>query len=163
MTNRVVMSAADGVKVSKPGVNVLTASDEDLVFNSAWSAFAIHSTGSQSVSWPTSISGSYSQNIPYGETFPSPPIVQIETNVTGNWTIMPAIGGALASMGRNVRIYRSPGGWVFTAFWRFTVVATNTRLELRGSYNDGRSTSIDPDSFPPPNFNLRYTVFTYPF
>lgn len=165
MANRVVMDA-DGIKISKPGENVLTAPNDRLNFTSDWSAFSILLTGTQNISWPTSsVTGSVSYNIPYGVTLPTPPVCQAEVDLGFGWTIMPSTGGSFASIGRNVRVYNNVGGgpiWNRTAFWRFSVVATPSRLEIRGNF-DGSGVNLIDTNFFPANFPLRYTVFRYNF
>ena len=69
-TNRVLLgSGADdfyGLKVSKSGVDVYGASDDQLVFNSEQNVFKIVSTGSTSITLPASPNDSYSVTVAHG-------------------------------------------------------------------------------------------------
>lgn len=62
MTNRVALGAIGGgnygLKISKPGVDVLSAADKDLSFSSLWPAHSlIHQTGTMTVTTsPTTVS-----------------------------------------------------------------------------------------------------------
>lgn len=49
MTNRIVIQAS-GMKISKPGVNVLTAGQEDLIFDTDHQGLGVYQTGTVSIS-----------------------------------------------------------------------------------------------------------------
>lgn len=66
MVNRVLLNA-NGMKVSAPGNNVLTAPEAQLLFNSQWSALDVLMRGSFSPGDDTTTT------INYGKTFPSRP------------------------------------------------------------------------------------------
>lgn len=76
MANRVSLDA-DGLKISAPGVNVPTASAANTWFNSAWGSLGLHSTGTVAFNWHASSSteGTFTQNVNFGKTFASAPLV----------------------------------------------------------------------------------------
>lgn len=83
MANRAVLNV-NGLKVSKPGVNVLTAGINDLLFSDNWSALSKHMSGS------LSISSGGNKFVNFGKTFAQVPLVMWEWNGYGDqW-----IGGA---------------------------------------------------------------------
>lgn len=68
MSNRILLDNG-GLKISKPGIDVLTATDDELVFNSDWSQLAIYMRGTLTVP------DNGSTTISYGKTFVNMPLV----------------------------------------------------------------------------------------
>lgn len=68
MANRVVLTLG-GLKVSKPGINVLTAADTDLIFSSDFNQGSLFSRGS------VTFSSSSIQSVNYGKTFVNMPMI----------------------------------------------------------------------------------------
>lgn len=76
MTGRVLLNGS-GLKVSKPGIDVLTASPGGLQFSSDWSAFGQFTSGSYGVGWSvlSGEKGRHDGSISFGKTFPTKPAV----------------------------------------------------------------------------------------
>lgn len=69
MVNRLVLDI-NGMRVSKPGINVLTATgDDNFLFHSDWPSAGIHMKGT------TSINGVGTVSINYGKTYTKSPLV----------------------------------------------------------------------------------------
>lgn len=76
MSNRVLLNS-DGLKISQSGVDVLSASDGQLVFNSNWSQLAIYMRGTLTVPDNGNVT------INYGRTFVNMPLVcLLRTDIT---------------------------------------------------------------------------------
>ena len=71
MTNRVLLNSS-GLKISKPGVNVIGASIADLNFNSDYSQMGLYRQGTYNWNWSTTPNPLL---INLGKTFPTPPLV----------------------------------------------------------------------------------------
>lgn len=72
MANRVVLSQ-NGLKVSKPGFNALTAGALGLQFSSDWSAMGVYQTGTHVVNSWSGNSATDIRTITFNKTFASPP------------------------------------------------------------------------------------------
>ena len=68
MANRVLLQPT-GMKVSRPGVDVLTAGDADLLFSSDASQTPVHMKGT------VTFSSSSIQSVNYGKTFANMPMI----------------------------------------------------------------------------------------
>lgn len=68
MANRVLLQPT-GMKVSRPGVDVLTAGDADLLFSSDASQTPVHMKGT------VTFSSSSIQSVNYGKTFSNMPMI----------------------------------------------------------------------------------------
>lgn len=90
-----------GMKVSKPGLDVYDASNDELIFNSNQNVFKIVKTGSSSIDATSATAGStVTSTIPHGLSFI--PIPWVFWNQTGNnyealptWSSYSASGGSV--------------------------------------------------------------------
>ncbi|UVK46812.1 hypothetical protein BPNPMPFG_002522 [Mesorhizobium sp. AR07] len=73
MANRVLLTAG-ALKVSKPGFNVMTAADADLIFSSDFSQGSLFSRGSLTFSSNTV------KTVNYGKTFVNMPMIMFNVN-----------------------------------------------------------------------------------
>lgn len=73
MVNRFVISPTNGVRLSRPGYDVLTCADENLLISDKGSAFNVYMMGSVSV--PGYTNSSTFTTINYGTSFSSLPLV----------------------------------------------------------------------------------------
>ncbi|MER8983983.1 hypothetical protein [Mesorhizobium sp. M0843] len=74
MANR-IMITADEVTISKPGVDVTTATGSDLLFDSRWGNGKVWSKGEVILA-----GGSGWKSIPYGRTFTTRPMIVFKWN-----------------------------------------------------------------------------------
>lgn len=76
MANRVLINAS-GLKVSKPGQNVLTAPAAQLQFSSDWSAMGVYRRGTHTINWSLGSGDDrrHAATIALGKTFASVPYV----------------------------------------------------------------------------------------
>ena len=149
MTQR-VLSNSQGLRVSQPGVSVLSASLGQLQFNSDWSALALHQSGDIALAWTTSNELGWSINfIPFGKTFASPPSVWF-FQVEGSGALVP-IGSAF---GFKLHLQDTSLSNQPRDFYVNASVGT-TGIDLRGSYNKQTS------GWPQPQMTIRYFVFEY--
>lgn len=152
MANRVVLDQ-QGLKVSRPGVNVLTASDQQLLFTSDHSCFGVVERGDHAVIWnATGSSGSYNQFVSFSNPFASVPIMKFDL-VQGASTRTMDLGRQVY-MSRNVRQVIS-GGFGSLAYYDFWTEVSTTGVRFRGTYTRNSSAYIIP------NFTVRWTAFSY--
>jgi len=75
MVARVLLNSS-GLKVSKPGIDVLSAGFSNLQFSSDWSAMTIVQRGVHSPAWSVSgLYGTYNSSIAFVKTFSTVPFV----------------------------------------------------------------------------------------
>jgi hypothetical protein len=72
MTNRILLNSS-GLKISKSGVNVLTAGNADLLFTSDYSHLAFYATGTFTIAAGDSHLTVPYDRVTFGKTFASPP------------------------------------------------------------------------------------------
>ncbi len=147
-------AGAVGLWVSKPGHNVLTASDSNLLFNSNYAAFGYVMQGTHTVNWPGGDSGSFTTPIMFGRNFGTPPIVLFEHLVGGVWRSFDR--GMHFSYSKGVSIYASNGFYLNRARYSVSTDILPDRINVDASYNRATRSWV---VFPPLTF--RYTVFTY--
>lgn len=82
MTNRIVLSVTDGLKISKPGINVLTAADKDLSFSSAASSFPVEEV----IQFRVAATWGDVQTATFSQAYSSAPLVSVYTHGTTNPT-----------------------------------------------------------------------------
>lgn len=104
MANRVLMNAS-GLKVSKPGVNVLTASPLQLIFNSEWGGMGVVQSGTWNVAWPGGTTKQVSNRVALTKTFSSPPFCAFFMNIPG-----PALAPLGYGNGFGAAVYDGGGG-----------------------------------------------------
>lgn len=80
MANRVVIDPGI-MKISKPGVNVLTAVDDDLLFNADWAGFRVLTRGSFTLP-----AGPQTDSAFYGKTFDTIPLLYIRLT-SGSYSV----------------------------------------------------------------------------
>lgn len=123
MANRVVLSST-GLKVSKPGFNVLTAGDKDLTFNSDWGSFPTFAKMN------INITAGVLHTVNYGKTFANNPILV--------WSILHGMSTTLPE-----RVQRVGTGQHYLPYdgindpWRFALTVYNNRFTYNaagGSY-----------------------------
>lgn len=73
MTNRIVLAVADGLKVSKPGTNVLTAGVKDLWFSSGSQSFPLV----EKISFHMTGAWGNEQTAYFSRTYPARPTVSV--------------------------------------------------------------------------------------
>lgn len=101
MANRVLLNSS-GLKVSRAGVNVLTASNLQLLFDSNWSQI----TPFIRSQW--SIPGNSNQFFAFGRSFVNLPMVVISGP--------PVLGGRVQFI-NSFQLWQGTFNWVETAFW----------------------------------------------
>lgn len=94
MAGRVLLNSA-GLKVSKPGVEVLATGPGGLQFSSDWSAFGLYTAGSHVLGWsvPQTNAGRHDSFIPFGKTFQTPPAVWFYRHASSGRTPVGNAGG----------------------------------------------------------------------
>jgi hypothetical protein len=145
MTNRVLLDSS-GLKVSKPGVNVLTASASQLNFNSEWSQVGLYRRGTYTIDWPISASGIF---INLGKTFTTPPIVIFEIK---DGSVYRTIGGP---SGFYYQVLS--GGGDGTGYHWLLARVTTTQIRIDGNWNK-YGVSGEPE---PPHYVIRYSICEY--
>jgi hypothetical protein len=144
MVNRVLLNTS-GLKVSKPGADVLSAGPGDLLFSSDWSALGLFTQGSISASWSTNLeTGWWVQSVPFGKTFATPPAVFFEIDVGGN--VMVPMGD---TSGFIVAFQGNPAD---RFMWVATQVTTTGINFIARYFKDG---------WAQPALTVRYTVLFY--
>lgn len=78
MVNRILLNSS-GLKISNPGVDVITAQPASLLFSSDWSALTVAQQGTYILnSWSGGAnSAEHTGFIPFNRTYPSPPMVLV--------------------------------------------------------------------------------------
>lgn len=148
MTGRVLLNAS-GLKVSKPGFNVLGAGADGLQFSSDWSAFGLYMSGGYNVSWSEVASnvGRHDGFISFGRTFVTPPVV---------WFYKYASSG-VAPLGNSggFSIYAQQGSNPDDRKYGVTAQVGTTGITVTGFY---RKTT---NGTPQPSIGFNYYVFEY--
>lgn len=148
MTRRVLLNSA-GLRVSQPGVDVLSAGYNQLQFTSDFSALSLFTQGSHSISWSSGgNSADHVAFIPFGKTFASPPLVWFFQDA-GSYFI--PLGNAYG-LAYNIRDTSLPGQP--RDFYVSATVLTNG-IDLRAYYNKQTA------GWPQPNMTIAYYVFEY--
>jgi hypothetical protein len=149
MANRVLLNAL-GLRVTKPGANVLTAGNADLLFSSDWSQVGHHLSGSKTISW-TPVPGSpqqatWSDSVGFGKTFASVPLVVFTLDF--GTTKRLAVGDT--------------SGFTFSiqdsGFTRFVMIAahvTTTGIDFWARYNK------QTNDWTQPNGAVRYSIMSF--
>jgi hypothetical protein len=143
MTNRVLLNAS-GLKVSKPGVNVLTAPTSGLQFSSDWSALGFYRSAEIDCNWnrPEYL------NFSLGKTFSTPPMVQFHRVISSSQTeLMSALNGFYWAFENN---YEDLDGNMVYNYHRVEATVTTTQIRIKS----GRAGTN-------PTFRLRYTILDY--
>lgn len=116
MANRILLDKS-GLRVSKPGVNVLTAEQRDLIFDSSWSQITPYMKGTVPLS-----TGSSGVTVLFGKTFTNRPLCILRPTSTNyqyinDWFLLGGDGGGNWMMTQRARllsdrliIYRHAGG-----------------------------------------------------
>lgn len=149
MVQRVLLNAT-GLKVSKPGVNVLSASAQNLQFSSDFSQLAHFQTGELDCNWSELPFRTYS----FAKVFPSPPLVCLQkvNTATDVWD-----AGSCGSLDWFVRReWTDLNGDYQEAEHSVNVYVTASAIMIQSI-----NFSTRPDQYTPPLFRLRYTVMDY--
>lgn len=153
MSRRVVLDAS-GLKIAKPGFNADTTGPGNLNFSSDWSAFGVVDQDTFTFSFPSS-NGSTTENIPLGQTFPSPPFVIFEHIVNGQYRRATPNRFLFE---RRARIFVQQGGsWLYanTASYSIQLTVTTSAIVVSANWNRANRPLTIPD------FTFRWTLFTY--
>jgi hypothetical protein len=143
MTNRVVLDE-NGLRISKPGVNVLKAGTSGLQFSSDWSALAFYRRGEIDCNWNEP---GY-RNFALGKTFPKPPMVQFHRVISASEVeLMSAMNSFFWAYEDNYQDLN--GNTVYNNHYVSTIVTT-TQIRILSSRQGNN-----------PTFRLRYTIFDY--
>lgn len=148
MVRRVLLNSS-GLKVSVPGVDVLSAGYNQLQFTSDFSALSLFTQGYHALSW--SSGGNVADSvafIPFGKTFASPPIVWF-FQYTGSYLI--PLGNAYG-VAYSVQDGSLPGQP--RNFYVNCTVLTNG-IDIRAFYNKQTA------GWPQPQMTIYYAVFEY--
>lgn len=152
MANRVALDD-QGLRISKPGIDVLTASDQQLLFTSKYSCFGVAERGDHAVVWnATGNSGSYNQFVGFQSPFASIPIMKFDLVQGASIRTMDL--GRQVYMSRNVRQVIS-GGYGSLAYYDFWTEVSTTGIRFRGTYTRNSGAYVIP------NFTVRWTAFSY--
>ena len=151
MANRVLLNSS-ALKVSQAGVNVLTATDAQLLFSADWAAMGIVQSGTYTVgtgSWSGSAdTRSHSGTISLSKTYPSPPLCAFYISTGG--VMVPVGFGSGAYFG-----WRRPQGANFDrVLGHFQV--TTTQIEVEAMFTKQYTPSLAV-----PSFSINYFVFDY--
>lgn len=143
MRNRVVLDE-NGLRVSKPGVNVLNAGPAGLQFSSDWSALAFYRRDEIDCNWS---SPDY-RNFSLGKTFAKVPMVQFHEVISSSEVeLLSAMNGFYWHYENNYQdlegrmVYNQHSVWA---------IVTTTQIRVFSSRQGDN-----------PNFRLRYTIFDY--
>ena len=148
MTNRVLMNSGV-LKVSKPGVNVITAGPQDLAFSSDFSMFGFYRQGTLSYNWSGGNLGEYSNNVPLGKTFATPPLVFFQLSLgDGRYATL----GNTSGFSFEKENYASE----FPCYMACWAVVTTTHIQFRGRYN-----RPDEEDHLSRSFSVRYSIYEY--
>lgn len=152
MANRVLLDA-DGLKVSPPGRNVLTADDVDLLFTSDWPILGVTEEGTHTVSWASSgNSGSYNQNVYFDRPFSSPPATQMLLTIGGNSRAV--VSSAIISISRDVRqVISGVSGSI--AYYQLRAIVYANRIRFVGEW------SRNSGNYNIPNLTIAWKAFAY--
>lgn len=123
MSNRVLLNTS-GLKVSRPGVNVLTAGNADLNFNSDWSGVNLLISGQ------VRVENGGTQIIYFGKTFDQPPVCRIPYLQDGfGWWFYLTFGAANLNLASVAQIYTNrlefrntsgSGYWAGYFIWNYS-------------------------------------------
>lgn len=151
MANRILLNN-NALRVSQPGVNVLSATPAQLLFSSDWSAMGIVASGTYSIgtgSWSgSSNTRTHNGTINLPKTFPSPPAVAFYL-VTGGVLVPVGFGSGCffgwvrnGSSGQNRALAHAQ--------------VTNSQIEIRAMFDKQYTPGLVV-----PSFDIRYFVFDY--
>ena len=146
MTGRVLLDNS-GLKVSKPGVDVLTTGPGGLQFSSDWSAFGEYMSGSYSVGW-TALAGEKGRHdgfISFGKTFATKPAVWFYLQTNG----VP-VGNAAG-----FTLYGSDGSGTPPRTFGVIAQVGTAGITVTGYYDKKTS------GWPAPSVSFNYRVFEY--
>lgn len=125
MANRVALDA-NGLRVSRPGFNVLTTGDANLIFNSNWSQLSLLARG-------TVVTSGNSGSILYGKTYVNVPLLIFHLNY-----VDPSLGQRSVQYYNNFAIYTL--GQIDFSERLFTVIAANDRFNWQRALAWGTQT-----------------------
>lgn len=149
MVNRVLLNSS-GLKVSKPGTDVLTATPAGLQFSSDWAALGRYTSGSLGVSFSDvgGERGRYDGFISFGKTFPTTPLV---------WFYLNSPSGGLSPMGNasGFTLFGSDGSVSPPRTFGVVAVVGTTGITVTGYYDKRTS------GWPVPSVSFTYHVFEY--
>lgn len=148
MANRVLLNASN-LRVSKPGWDVATAPKSQLQFSSDFSALALFTQGAFGLPW--NVAGNIGRCaffVPFGKTFPSPPIVLFYMNKGAFWVPV----GSFYGLCYNVVDGSLPGQ---TRSFIIVAQVTTSGIQVNAFYNKQTS------GWPQPNPSLYYYVLEY--
>lgn len=150
MVNRVLLNA-NALRVSKAGVDVLSAGLGSLQFNSDWSALGLLTTGTVSDSWSAigSYAGTSVTTVNFGRTFATPPLVFFEIDAGGGAFI--PIGDA-AGFSFHLQENSIPST---PRYFYIVAQVTTTGIDFKARYDKVNG------SWTTPHFTVRYTVMYY--
>lgn len=136
MTERVLLNT-HGLRVSKPGISVLSASPADLLFDSDWAQLGQYSHQELDCNWT---SGPTVREFPWGKAFPTPPIV-FAWYLRSDGLVIPLPPGG------NFGITAGVSGGNYREVF---AESTPTVLRIKGGWSGA-----------PPAIRIRYTVMDY--
>lgn len=149
MIRRVLLNSS-GLRVSKPGNDVVSAGPGALQFSSDFSQMTLQASGEIDCNWNSNTYQGYG----FGKTYPTPPLVHMQQVISGSEM------GELSATGF---FY-----WEWRYNWTDLGGASNTAYHIVNTYVTTSAMMIQslnfsskPSQVTPPNFRLRYTVLDY--
>lgn len=149
MSNRVLLNSS-GLKVSKPGVDVLTAGSTGLQFSSDWSGMPIAERGTVTLNWTTlsSTEATSARTITLAKTYSSVPYTLFF------WIIAGVRVGIGMGDGFIYQLDRNEGGGAYNSRFGIYARVYTTKIEFLAAYRKKTSGVVTPDAP-----QLEYIVF----
>ena len=149
MTRRVLLNSS-GLKVSKPGVDVVTTGPGGLQFSSDFSQMTLQTSGEIDCNWNSNSYSAYG----FGKTYATPPLVHMQQVISASEM------GELSATGFFYWEWRynwtDLGGASHTAYHVVNTYVTASAIMIQSLYHSTR-----PSQVTAPPFRLRYTVLDY--
>lgn len=157
MVQRVLLNQS-GLKVSKPGVNVLTAGPGQLNFSSDWAGMDVYTRGDVSFNWQIRGDGKIG-DVPMftrmlGKTFPTIPFVLFYWDAGGGY--VPAGYGHGFALSKKLNDGGGTTGQV-NSTWAAVGLVHTDRIDFAGDFIKRVA------SMPTPVVNIHYVVFDHNF
>lgn len=144
MVRRVLINSS-GMKVSKPGIDVIGASLLNLNFNSDWSALGLVQSGTYTPAWSGGVTSNVSQSFALVKTFPSPPFCAFFFARPG-YLIPVGLGNGFS--------YAMYGNGTPQPRSCIAARVGNSSIQFSAMYNKNGNTGI-----PTPPFSVQFFVF----
>lgn len=149
MVDRILLDSS-GLKVSQPGVPVLSAGFSQLQFSSDFSAIGLFSTNVFALNWSFfgANSGTFSTTINYGKSYATPPLIWFYADY-GSYMVPIGNTNGVAYVRMDNSLPGQP------RMFYISVVVNESNFTVYARFEK------QTDGWPVPYLNIRYFIFEY--